>query len=116
MCHGAVTLDGLPSRKTKFERSQLLPLHETEVAGLGRYVAHVAARAGIARGCTSPGTELDIGRSISIGYTKSYRSRPARTGSEVTPTTGFTSVLTDRLRADPSQAPTIRSASAHDVQ
>lgn len=37
--YGDVTLDGLLIRKTKFQKSRLVPLHETAVAGLGRYLA-----------------------------------------------------------------------------
>lgn len=34
-----VTPDGLLIRKTKFQKTRLVPLHETAVAGLGRYLA-----------------------------------------------------------------------------
>lgn len=34
-----VTSDGLVIRKTKFQKTRLVPLHETAVAGLGRYLA-----------------------------------------------------------------------------
>lgn len=37
--YGDVTPDGLLVRKTKFQKSRLVPLHETAVAGLGRYLA-----------------------------------------------------------------------------
>jgi integrase len=37
--YGDVTPDGLLIRKTKFQKSRLVPLHETAVAGLGRYLA-----------------------------------------------------------------------------
>jgi integrase/recombinase XerD len=37
--HGDVTSDGLLIRKTKFQKTRLVPLHETAVAGLGRYLA-----------------------------------------------------------------------------
>ena len=35
-----ITPDGLLIRKTKFQKTRLVPLHETAVAGLGRYLAH----------------------------------------------------------------------------
>ena len=37
--YGDLTPDGLLIRKTKFQKSRLVPLHETAVAGLGRYLA-----------------------------------------------------------------------------
>jgi len=37
--YGDVTPDGLLIRKTKFQKTRLVPLHETAVAGLGRYLA-----------------------------------------------------------------------------
>ena len=39
LCYGDVTPDGLLIRKTKFQKTRLVPLHETAVAGLGRYLA-----------------------------------------------------------------------------
>jgi integrase len=36
---GDVTSDGLVIRKTKFNKSRLVPLHETAAAALGRYLA-----------------------------------------------------------------------------
>jgi len=37
--YGDVTPDGLLIRKTKFQKTRLVPLHETAMAGLGRYLA-----------------------------------------------------------------------------
>lgn len=37
--YGDVTPDGLLIRKTKFQKTRLVPLHETATAGLGRYLA-----------------------------------------------------------------------------
>jgi integrase/recombinase XerD len=37
--YGDVTPDGLLIRKTKFQKSRLVPLHETAAAGLGQYLA-----------------------------------------------------------------------------
>jgi integrase len=37
--YGDVTPDGLLIRKTKFQKTRLVPLHETAVAELGRYLA-----------------------------------------------------------------------------
>jgi integrase len=37
--YGDVTQDGLLIRKTKFQKSRLVPLHETAAAGLERYLA-----------------------------------------------------------------------------
>jgi len=37
--YGDVTPDGLLIRKTKFLKTRLVPLHQTAVAGLGRYLA-----------------------------------------------------------------------------
>ena len=39
LCYGDVMPDGLLIRKTKFQKTRLVPLHETAVAGLGRYLA-----------------------------------------------------------------------------
>ena len=39
LCCGDVTPDGLLIRKTKFQKSRLVPLHETAVSGLGQYLA-----------------------------------------------------------------------------
>ncbi len=47
--YGDVTPDGLLIRKTKFQKSRLVPLHETAVAGLGGTWRSVAP-------CTSPRT------------------------------------------------------------
>jgi integrase/recombinase XerD len=42
-----ITPDGLLIRKTKFQKTRLVPLHETVTAGIGRYLAHrQAARRG----------------------------------------------------------------------
>jgi integrase/recombinase XerD len=35
-----ITPDGLLIRKTKFQKTRLVPLHGTAVAGIGRYLAH----------------------------------------------------------------------------
>jgi len=42
-----ITSDGLLIRKTKFQKTRLVPLHDTVVAGIGQYLAHrQAARRG----------------------------------------------------------------------
>lgn len=42
-----ITPDGLLVRKTKFQKTRLVPLHDTAVAGIGRYLEHrQAARRG----------------------------------------------------------------------
>ena len=42
-----ITPDGLLIRKTKFQKTRLVPLHDTAVAGIGQYLAHrQAARRG----------------------------------------------------------------------
>lgn len=42
-----ITSDGLLIRKTKFQKTRLVPLHDTAVAGIARYLAHrQAARRG----------------------------------------------------------------------
>jgi integrase len=42
-----VTLNGLLIRKTKFQKTRLVPLHDTAAAGIGQYLAHrQAARRG----------------------------------------------------------------------
>jgi integrase len=42
-----ITSDGLLIRKTKFQKTRLVPLHETAMAGIGRYLVHrQAARGG----------------------------------------------------------------------
>ena len=42
-----ITPDGLLIRKTKFQKTRLVPLHDTAIAGIGRYLAHrQAARRG----------------------------------------------------------------------
>ena len=35
-----ITSDGLLIRKTKFQKTRLVPLHDTVVAGIGQYLAH----------------------------------------------------------------------------
>ena len=35
-----ITPDGLLIRKTKFQKTRLVPLHDTAVAGIGQYLAH----------------------------------------------------------------------------
>lgn len=35
-----ITSDGLLIRKTKFQKTRLVPLHDTAVAGIGQYLAH----------------------------------------------------------------------------
>jgi integrase len=47
--YGDVTPDGLLIRKTKFQKTRLVPLHETATAGLGRYLAQ--------RGTAHPDTD-----------------------------------------------------------
>jgi integrase len=42
-----ITSDGLLIRKTKFQKTRLVPLHDTAVAGIARYLAH---RQGARRG------------------------------------------------------------------
>ena len=42
-----ITPDGLLIRKTKFQKTRLVPLHDTAVVGIGQYLAHrQAARRG----------------------------------------------------------------------
>src|SRR4029077_19471493 len=42
-----ITPNGLLIRKTKFQKTRLVPLHDTAVAGIGQYLAHrQAARRG----------------------------------------------------------------------
>jgi site-specific recombinase XerD len=43
-----ITPSGLPIRRTKFQKTRLVPLHETAEAGLGRYLTR---REETRRGC-----------------------------------------------------------------
>jgi integrase/recombinase XerD len=55
-----ITPDGLLIRKTKFQKTRLVPLHETVTAGIGRYLAHrqAAGRGGDHVFVSDPGQPL----------------------------------------------------------
>jgi len=75
---GDVTPDGLIVRKTKFKKSRLVPLHETAVAALGRYLdlrrraggisdhVFITSKGGRLRHSTVNKTFLQIARSIGL--------------------------------------------------